>query len=250
MSNTDFGFGQMTPFDTTSDYNVLCFIIRQQMAMMSTMKPVKVVAVHPGQGTPPAAGTVDVQPLINLLDGQGNKTEWATIFTVPYFRLQGGKWAVILDPDVGDCGFVICADRDISALKSQTPGQIAPSNPSSFRKYDPADGVYVGGIFNAVPTATFWCKPDGTLQVTDSQGNVISTSSSGFSFTGNVKVIGTLEATKIQTDDQGLTVTGNIAATGTITAGNGGADSVKLQTHTHSGVQTGGGASGPPVAGT
>ena len=250
MSNQDFGFGQMTPWDTTSEFNVICFIVRQMIAAMSTMKPVKVMAVHPGSGSPPVAGTVDVQPLINLVDGQGNKTEWATIFTAPYFRLQGGPWAVICDPAVGDTGVILCSDRDISALKSQTPGQLAPSNPSSFRKYDAADGVYFGGVFNAVPAATFWLKGDGTLQVTDAKGNVLSTSSAGFSFTGNVKVNGTLEATNIQTDDTGLTVTGNLSATGTITAGNGGADQVKLQSHTHSGVQTGGGTSGPPTPGT
>jgi len=254
VSNTDFGYGQLGPWDTTSEFNVIAFIVRQFIAKMSTMKPVKVMAVHPGIGTPPVAGTVDVQPLINLVDGIGNKTEWATVFNVPYLRLQGGQWAVICDPAVGDYGFVVCADRDISALKSAAPGQAAPANPSSARKYDAADGVYLGGIFNAVPAATWWLKPDGTLQVTDALGNAIQTSASGFLFTGNVKVAGTLEATKIQTDDQGLTVTGNLSATGTIIAGKGGADQVGLQTHTHTqGVDSAGDTEAPvapPTAGT
>ena len=192
-----------------------------------------------------------MQPLVNLVDGAGNKTEWATIFSVPFFRLQGGPWAVICDPGQGDTGYVAFADRDISALKSQTPGQLLPSNPSSFRKYDPADGIYVGGILNAVPKATWWLKPDGTLQVTDALGNAIQTSASGFLFTGNVKVAGTLEATKIQTDDQGLTVTGNLSATGAITAGKGGPDSVTLQGHQHTqGVDSAGDTEAPTAAPT
>ena len=128
------------------------------------------------------------------------------------------------------------------------PGQQV--NPGSWRRYNGADGIYVGGILNPVPKATIWLKTDGTLKIADAQGLVLDTTSGQFVFTGNVKVAGTLEATKLQTDDAGLTVTGNISATGTITAGQGGGDQVGLQTHTHTGVTTGAGVSGPPSPGT
>lgn len=47
-----------------------------------------------------------------------------------------------------------------------------------------------------------------------------------------------------------LAVTGAITATGNVTAAQGGGDQVDLQQHKHSGVQTGTGQSGAPVAGT
>ena len=173
------------------------------------------------------------------------------MFGLPCWRFQNGPWAIISDPAVNDVGYVICADRDSSAVaktlgKSVTPG--------SRRRYNVADGVYVGGVLDAAPAATWWLKSDGTLQVTDSKGNVLSTSTAGFSFTGNVKVNGTLEATQIQTDDAGLNVTGNITATGEITRGQGGADQVTLGHHTHTqGVDSHGDTEQPtaaPTAGT
>ena len=43
---------------------------------------------------------------------------------------------------------------------------------------------------------------------------------------------------------------GDVRVTGEATAGYGTGDQVGLQTHTHGGVQTGGGTSGPPTPGT
>jgi len=52
-----------------------------------------------------------------------------------------------LDPKVGDIGIALFADRDISTVtatkKQATPG--------SRRKFDMADGLYIGGVLNGVP---------------------------------------------------------------------------------------------------
>ena len=116
------------------------------------------------------------------------------------------------------------------------------------RRYNLADGVYVGGLLNAVPAATLWLKTDGTLNLTDAKGNVLSTSSSGFVFTGNVEVNGTLKVDDLETGSDGLNVTGAITATGNITAGYGGADQVGVQTHEHPTAATG--SPSPPTPGT
>ena len=230
MSNTDFGFGQITVDDGSSDVNAITAVARRLIERLDVCKVVQVMAVHPGAGSPPAAGTVDVLLLVNQVDGNFNGFPHSTVFGLPYFRFQAGPWAIIADPAVNDVGFVVVADRDSSTLAAN-PGQQV--NPGSRRRYNVADGIYVGGILNAVPAATLQLKSDGTFVLTDKPGNVISSSTSGIAITGNVKVTGTLEATKLQTDDAGLTVTGNISATGSIIAGSGGADQVGLQTHTH-----------------
>ena len=228
MSGSDFAYGQGTPDDFSEELSVVAFICRQLIERLDVMKLVKVSAVHPGDGSPPAAGTVDVIPLVNQIDGNRNPVPHGTVYGVPYWRFQFGKWAIIADPGVGDVGYVVCADRD-SSLAAKNSGQQV--NPGSLRRYDVADGVYVGGCLNAVPAATFWLKTDGTLEVTDSKGNVLETSSNGFAMTGN------------------LAVTGDITATGDVIA-NSGASQVSLQNHLHSGVTTGAGDSGPPVPGT
>ena len=137
------------------------------------------------------------------------------------------------DPAIDDIGLAICSDRDISALKSAVASGGSPMvNPGSYRKHDVADGVYLGGCLNPATAASLWLKPDGSFNLADAFGNVISSSNGGLAFTGS------------------LAITGNITATGNVTAGQGGADSVTLQNHVHSGVVTGGNTSLKPVAGT
>lgn len=222
------GYGQLQTEFVGNDTDMIVFLCRQLINRLDTMKLVQVKAVHPGQGSPPAAGTVDVLPLVNQIDGKGYAVPHGTVFGVPYWRLQAGAWAFIADPVAGDIGYVVCADRDSSAVVRTQ----AQANPGSRRKYSVADGVYMGGCLNPAPSQYVQLKADGTLEIADGKGNVLSTSSNGFSLTGN------------------LAVTGTITATGNITAGQGGADQVGLQSHTHGGVETGSSQTLEPTAGT
>lgn len=219
-----FGYGQMTPWDTASDFNVTAFIIRQMMAKMVTTKLVRVQAVN-SNGEVAAAPTVDVLPLVNQVDGNNNATPHGTVHGLPVFRLQGGPCAFILDPQVGDVGYVVAADRDISNAKANPGKQVTPG---SFRKFDLADGIYVGGVLNAAPTCYVLFKADGHFKIVDVSGNVLETSASGFAITGN------------------LAVTGNITATGEVVRNQGAPSQVSLGTHLH----TSGGAGSPTSAPT
>lgn len=214
------GVGQQQPSDSNSDFTALQFIIKQAMALVDTIKPCKVTAVHAGSGSPPVAGTVDVTLLLNLLDGAGNATSQGTVYGVPYFRLQGGAWAIVCDPAVGDIGFIACSDRDISSLKSAASAGTAKAvNPGSQRRMNAADGIYLGGFLNKVPAATMWLNPDGTFQITDKQGNVLQSSADGLTLT--------------PAGSGGLLVNGYIHATGEVVRGFGGGDSVTLGQHSH-----------------
>src|SRR5439155_20845185 len=66
---------------------------------------------------------------------------------LPYVRMQGGKNAIILDPQVGDIGLAVFCDRDISSVQAARDF----ANPASSRRSDMADGVYIGGLLNAIP---------------------------------------------------------------------------------------------------
>ena len=173
------GASQQGPNDSSSEYSKVSFLVRQLIAQIETMMPVQVSAVHPGSGSPPAAGTVDVQLLVSQIDGNGNAVQQGIVYGVPYFRLQGSLWAIIIDPAKEDFGFLIAASRDITAVKTN-PGI---QTPGSLRKYSYSDGVYIGGAFNAVPQATLWLKPDGTWVWSDKPGNVVQSSANGIAVT-------------------------------------------------------------------
>ena len=128
------------------DYNQTAYIIRQILTSTHTATLVMVKAVTNSGGVTPV-GSVDVQPLVNMLDGQGNAVPHGVVYGLPYFRLQGGANAVILDPQVGDMGIAIFAESDLSGVKS-IKGQ---ANPGSGRKFDMADGLYLGGFLNGTP---------------------------------------------------------------------------------------------------
>ncbi len=93
-------------------------------------------------------GFVDVQPMINQVDGDGNAVPHGIIPNVPYSRLQGGANAVILDPEVGDIGVAVFASRSIASVIANR----APSNPSGNGSFRWSDAMYVGGMLNGTPT--------------------------------------------------------------------------------------------------
>ena len=214
------GYGQQDPFDSNSDASVLDFIVRQRLALVDTVKPCQVTAVHAGSGTPPGPATVDVQLLVNLLDGSGNSTPQGVVYGVPAWRLQAGPWAIVADPAVGDVGILCCSDRDISSLKSAfaNGAKSLQVNPGSYRRLSVSDGFFIGGFLNKVPKATMWLRTDGTLKLTDQPGNVVETSSTnGIAFTPASGFV---------------TINGDVRATGEVTAKYGGS-SVTLSGHKH-----------------
>ncbi len=140
--------GQFGINDAANQFNTISFIVRQAMAQISTIRAVKVVAVHlPNKGKRgqvDIAGTIDVQLLTNQVDGEGNQTPRGIVYGIPYHRLQSGDSAHIVDPVVGDIGLAHIADRDLSSNISNR-GQ---GNPGSNRRFSPSDSIYYGGILN------------------------------------------------------------------------------------------------------
>ncbi|HEX5461058.1 MAG TPA: hypothetical protein VFX20_13925 [Steroidobacteraceae bacterium] len=114
--------------------------------------PVKVIAVHPGEGSPPAIGTVDVQPLVQIVDGDGKLWPMGLVYGVPFARLQAGGTAVVIDPVVDDIGLAVACDRDISSVMA-SGGQL--SGPGSARTNSVSDLVYVASILSTAETTQY-----------------------------------------------------------------------------------------------
>ena len=149
QSHTDqcISTGQMRASDTWGDYNQLLFVVSQELAKLQTATLVRVVACTNSGGLSPV-GFVDVVPMVSQINGAGIGTPHVTVFNIPYLRAQGGANAVIIDPEVGDIGMCAFASRDISKVKNTR----APAVPGSLRKYNFADGMYLGGMLNGTPT--------------------------------------------------------------------------------------------------
>ena len=151
------GAASFQPIESlNSEYIAQVYLIKSLIARMATVTLVQVVKVS-NAGTTDAVGFVDLQPLVSQVDPNMNPTPHAIIRNNPYFRVQGGKNAIIIDPDVGDVGIALFASRDISAVSSTLKdGRAAtkqdPISPGSLRKYDMADALYLGGVLNGVPT--------------------------------------------------------------------------------------------------
>lgn len=213
MADNTPGFGYADPSTLTSDFNVRDFHILQRLMRVRTMTLVSVVAVHAGAG-PLDPITVDVQPLIKMLDGQGNATSHGTIFNVPVWRVQGGGNVLVVNPKIASVGVMGVCDRDISSVQSTNGKESAPG---SLRTHDLADGIYFGGLFGNEEIKQSILMNDDGITVTDKSGNVLQSSSSGWMMTGNLKVNGTVEAESIETVDGNLTVKGTLDVKGATT---------------------------------
>lgn len=224
-------FGTQTPESRNSEFNAIEFVITQLLNKRNYTTLVQVMAVRSAGEVAPV-GFVDVQIMVNQIDAAGNSMPHGIVNNVPYFRLQGGANAVIIDPQVGDIGMATFADRDISSVKANR----AISNPGSKRRADIADGLYTGGFLNAAPTQY--------IRFTDSGIEVVSPTNVTVR-APTINMIGTdsvtLQSTSIILDGP---VTGT---TGAIFTGDVTGQGTSLHTHKHGGVQTGGAQTSAPV---
>lgn len=168
---------------------------------------VEVVEVESGGVGP--VGFVSVKPLLMRITADNENIEQATIHNVPYFRLQGGKNAIITDPQIGDIGFCSFASRDISLVKRNR----AKASMNVFRIAQESDAFFFGGWSKEIPDQYIWFDGD------------------------NVKI---KAKAKIILDAPEVEATGTFTASGIIKSlADVLAKTISLFTHKHGGVQSG-----------
>lgn len=247
--------GALLPSSTWGEFNNMAFMVQQALGKMQTATLVRIESCTNAGGLSPV-GYVNVTPLVNQLDGQGNPTPHVTIYNVPYFRLQGGANGIIIDPQKGDIGVAVFASRDISQVKT-TKKQ---GNPGSHRQYSFADGMYLGGMLNDTPTQYIQFSTAGirihsptrvkidapdvlieaqTVEINASTSATVTTPT--FTVNGATTLNGPLSQGKGSAGGAcemlgPLNVVNDVTAQGT-----------SVHNHKHGGVQTGGGQTGVPV---
>ena len=203
------------PDSATTEYNALDFVINSLINKRHFCCPVIVTKVSNNDELAPV-GYADLRPAIEQRDGFGNLVEHDIIYNCPYFRLQGGTNAIIIDPKIGDIGIALFADQDISIF--QRIKKICL--PGSYRRNDYSDGIYIGGILNSTPVQYIRYSAAGIDVISPTAVNIRAP---------QINSVGDWRHT------------GKITATDEITA-----IGTKLHIHTHGGVQTGGGNTSMP----
>jgi hypothetical protein len=150
-------YGQTDPSTGQGDWNRMRFMMQQQMLSLNTSMPVQVISVQASGVSP--VGFVSIQVMASQVTGDDLTVDHGVIPNVPYFRLQGGTDAVIIDPKVGDIGMACFCSRDISAVKNAR--KLAP--PGSRRAYDFSDAMYLGGFLNGTPVQYVQFTDEGIL---------------------------------------------------------------------------------------
>jgi Phage protein Gp138 N-terminal domain len=242
------GFAQQSA--ALSGFDQIQFMIDTAAAQNNHCHVVKVLSVT-NSGAVAAVGFVDVMIMTNMVDADGNATPHGTIHNCPYSRLQGGANAIILDPQVGDIGWAVFADRDISSVKANK----AQANPGSSRRFSASDGIYLGGILNGVPVQLIQFNTDG-ITVTTPQTFTVNAKNINLNATEvaaitapniNLNGLTSINGELIQgtgTAGGSATFGGPVVVTEDVTAGG-----ISVINHIHSDAG-GSGPSGPPVPGT
>jgi hypothetical protein len=162
-------------------------------------------------GVDPDALRLTCKPLVCQRDAENNALPMANLYELPYMRLQGGKVAIIADPVEGDIGLAVFAKQDTSNIKT---GTTEPVQAGSFRFFDMADGFYFGGFLNQPPETFVELTQDRVITVHAPQSIIL--------------------------DAPSVEVTGSLHVAGSLS------NNIVLETHTHGGVEPGGGNTGGP----
>lgn len=155
---SDPSYAHNTATSPTSGFNSMKFAIEIAKNAMMTCTIVKVMKVTT-KGEVAPIGRVDVQPLVQMIDGIQRTTDHVTVYNLPYLRMLGGKSAIILDPKVDDIGIVVTADRDISGVKQSK--KVSP--PGSSRRFNISDGMFIGSVLADKPESYVQFMDDGTI---------------------------------------------------------------------------------------
>jgi hypothetical protein len=207
---------------------------------------------------------IDVKPCVNIIGPDGGDREQVAILSVPIMFPSTSSSALTLKVNVGDTVLCVFSQRCIDQFKA---GDGTPARPIDLRKFDKRDAVAIPGLFpfsKAInnPNKRKWAhstndtvlvhnigKSNETEIRFKDDGSLVINSTNQFTLNCSQAVVNAPSIVNGATTINGsLQVNGNINSSATITASTdvvGGGKS--LATHIHSGVQSGGSNTNPPL---
>ncbi len=173
---------------------------------------------------------LDCALLVSQYDASGKLLEEARLYDIPYMTYQGGKVAIICDPCVNDIGLIVFAQQDISLVQSSKTVQ-----PASFRSYDMADGLYIGGFLNENAEIFLHLSQEGSIEMNAKENIVLKAPNIAIE-AENIEIKGQMVVEDNMQIKASLVVDEDVRV-----------QSTSLVNHVHSGVQTGAGMTGKPI---
>jgi hypothetical protein len=196
---------------------------------------------------------IAIKGVVHTPDGKAQFVNMPLLVDVPVHFPRGGNCTLTFPVAKNDECLVVFAARAIDSWW-QSGGIQPPVEP---RIHDLSDGFAFVGFFSqatkisGISTSTAQLRSnDGTTYVeVDPAGKIVNVVAPGGMTltTPTVTITGVINVQNVQGATNASTMSGSMTATGTITGQTdvvGGGKSLK--THTHSGVTTGSGNSGPP----
>lgn len=185
-------------YSPTNTYN---YIFDQKMLNINTMLPCKIIAI--------TGSTFTIQPLNNIIRANGSPIAQPLIYNIPASITMGGTAGIIIEYIVGDVVLVGFCQRDITTIKQSW----LMSNPSTFRKFNLADGIIINKLSNVAPNIYIKITADGI---------VLNAPSLPVTVNAATVALGTGAANKVLLE--GVPLTANIAGV----AGGGGVSGVAV----------------------
>lgn len=246
------------------------------MAGIYTAIPGIIVNIRDGLVT----SFVDVQPTINMISDDEDPIPRPVILNVPLIFPVSRSGGITFNVDVGDPILLVYSmrgldtwkrgtgtsvtpvdyrkmdGRDCIAIPGLQPLSISVNNPSKrSNPHDTKDTVMVAGIGTG-NEVEIRLKPSGQCIVNAPSSTVVNTpyaevNAPNFKFNGNGIINGTLNVLGLLTYGAGIAgtggsygtvINGNIVQSSGVISSNG----IVLDSHTHTGVQPGGGNTGGP----
>jgi copper chaperone CopZ len=170
--------------------------------------------------------------MILVVTTENETVRRATIASVPVFQIGAGGFVLNFNLKPGDLGWIKASDRDIS-LFLQSYNEAAPN---TFRKHTFEDCVFFPNVMTGY-TINSEDAENCVLQTIDGTQRV-SIWPDKIKITSDTEII--LDAPIIRT-------TGDLMVDGDV-IGDAGGTTISLNSHVHSGVQSGGSNTGTPVA--
>lgn len=201
-------------------------IFRKMLQGVDGMLPAKVLSYDR------ATNVATVQPLIAVLTTDGQRVDRASVARVPVLALGGGGFLINFPLQPGDLGWIEASDRDIS-LYMQSLGD---SQPNTFRLHSFEDGRFIPDMLRNFELDDV-AEDAMTIQSANGLSRVEISAS-------RVR----LKTPEVLIDTNQMTVNGVTTFNSEVTFNDDTVtNGIRFTTHTHSGVTTGGGTSGPPV---
>ena len=211
-----------------SEFNAISFMVENMIkGMVNTAIPVRVDScTKPGPGG--AAGYVSATPLVMQRGADGKSLQPVSLPQLPFYRVQAGTAAVVLDPQPGDVGLAVFSQQDASNIEA---GKTDPVQAGSFRAFDMSDGFFVSCHYGKTPTVYVELEQDKGITL-KTPSNEITIDKDGGNVTVKAQAKITLEAPTIELkgalmmgnsagsgSSDTMKITGNLDVTGTTKAG-------------------------------